>query len=385
MSSEPTPSKPMESGSRAAHAGQSGRGDAGDLRDAGGISTHAPSNPLTRPRSLRDSAPPSPTPSVGEITSPSDRDESTDPTGPPALEIYRVIGVQKDTLQDVVLQVRAASRANAKVKAELRNVVVTEVELIETIERVGGAGVTARPAEESSLATPPVERMGEAIDELAPPREAASPTDSGSHRGERTAGQRRTHAGPLVGAIGEIRAKAAAEAGATHEGESPRQHARHADAAPGDDARPERGIGITQGVVAVHARMEAPLRGPESETHPNVDLPEKMYCRRCRARLEVLNTPTQHCQECGLSFHPADPTSYRNSRVRKKRRFAIAMLTLTLIAVVGAGAYYGYSKWQQRKQFIQRQLDARGPDKKAPEAGKAAKQGAEDPSKAVAP
>jgi hypothetical protein len=40
---------------------------------------------------------------------------------------YRVVGVVQDTLSDVKLYVEAETLANAKVKAELRGVVVTEI------------------------------------------------------------------------------------------------------------------------------------------------------------------------------------------------------------------------------------------------------------------
>lgn len=51
---------------------------------------------------------------------------------------YRVIGVDRETSSDIELKIPAATLANAKVKAELKGVIVTRIELLQPANPLDG-------------------------------------------------------------------------------------------------------------------------------------------------------------------------------------------------------------------------------------------------------
>jgi len=86
-----------------------------------------------------------------------------------------------------------------------------------------------------------------------------------------------------------------------------------------------------------------------------------MFCRHCGYNLHGL--PANRCPECGHSFDPQDPKTYRHhpasvTRRRWAKRISAALLTLLILATAaGVSLWYPWHREQAAVRMVWRYGD----------------------------
>lgn len=222
---------------------------------------------------------------------------------------FQVTGVDKKSHDDVEVIVEAATDENARVKAELKGIIVTDVTRLDVDD--AATGVVARKAdgtypfsplkrlpdydETGTLWRPPSERRR---DEMTDPVEPAAPVD------------RSTSEESVVREVDP-------------------------DAASAEEVV-EAPSAAEETTVVVSAQSDERTTTPEASSITR-------YCRRCRGPL--IDLFRNHCPECGLIFNPNDPNTYslRKRRVWPVAIWAVACVVVLVGLVVG---WHQYSKWR---------------------------------------